>query len=483
MVFPEKGYKGNNKALDYVWNKIAEYDTDEVFAVHGAQVADKNVDCIFICPDRLAIVVAVKDYLPENIKTVNSDRRIVFDNRPSEYAGADVVLMWRQEVVKMLQGSGINSDLISISVCYPFVDAQSFDDKEMKLITPRELTFLADDFESEEVFIKKIDDVYKYVAKSLHVELSGFSLNHENVYKLGELLIPGFGNILTSSKNRTATEVPVDLNANSSKELFYGICSFLMRNGITQGYVYSKSSELLDALGDYMSDIKIPWSYYTDATKKGYVFVDSDVPKEEKNNGVIIDLNDDSHINVIQGRDRVFRIVVHDRNAIYKDLHVREEQVPLHLKNEQIRKMFLKSFVLAQKEIDIISPWMNFGVVNDHFVELMEDALARGVRICIIYGLNPDSSEYNLSRSNRSDQVAKYLRDRFSKYGEMLSIVRDNIHYKLVLCDDLFKLEGGYNYLSFVGDYENEDTRKEGSPYGTQVEEIRYLRKEYFGHE
>ena len=113
----------------------------------------------------------------------------------------------------------------------------------------------------------------------------------------------------------------------------------------------------------------------------------------------------------------------------------------------------------------------------------MEDSLSRGVRICIIYGLNPDSSEYNLSRSNRSDQVAKYLRDRFSKYGEMLSIVRDNIHYKLVLCDDLFKLEGGYNYLSFVGDYANEDTRKEGSPYGTQVEEIRYLRKEYFGHE
>ena len=47
MVFPEKGYKGNNKALDYVWNKMAEYDTDEVLAVHGAQVADKNVDCIF----------------------------------------------------------------------------------------------------------------------------------------------------------------------------------------------------------------------------------------------------------------------------------------------------------------------------------------------------------------------------------------------------------------------------------------------------
>lgn len=286
-----------------------------------------------------------------------------------------------------------------------------------------------------------------------------------------------------ASKNIKATEVAVDMNANSSKELFYGICSFLMRNGITQGYIYSKSSELLDALGDYMSDIKIPWSYYTDADKLGYVFVDGDVPKKDDNNGIIIDLNDDAHISVVKGREKRFRIAVHDRNAIYKDLHVKEEQIPLHLKNDQIRKMFLKSFVLAQREIDIISPWMNFGVVNDNFIGLMEDALARGVRICILYGLNPDSSDYNLSRSNRSDQVAKFLRDKFSKYGEQLSIVRDNIHYKLVLCDDLFKLEGGYNYLSFVGEYVNEDTRKEGSPYGTRVEEIRYLRKEYFGHE
>ena len=29
MVFPENGYKGKNKALDYLWNKIDEYDTDE----------------------------------------------------------------------------------------------------------------------------------------------------------------------------------------------------------------------------------------------------------------------------------------------------------------------------------------------------------------------------------------------------------------------------------------------------------------------
>ena len=70
-----------------------------------------------------------------------------------------------------------------------------------------------------------------------------------------------------------------------------------------------------------------------------------------------------------------------------------------------------------------------------------------------------------------------------AKNKNQLFITRDNIHYKLVLCDEKFKLEGGYNYLSFVGDYENKSTRKEGSPFGTQVDEIRFLRKEYFGHE
>lgn len=283
-------------------------------------------------------------------------------------------------------------------------------------------------------------------------------------------------------EKQIVTELDVDLNVNSTKELYYGICSFLMRNGISQGYVYSVSRELLDGLGDYMSSINIPWTYASDKMNLGYIFVDGEVPEKNKN-GVTIDLNGDSKINVSIGRNKLFRIAIHDRNEIYKNLFSVEEFMPLHLKNDQIRKMFLKAFVIAQKEIDIISPWMNFGVVNDKFIELMNSAFARGVKVRIIYGLNPDASEYNISRSNRSDQVADHLQNRFAEYGNLLKIYRDNIHYKLVLCDELFKLEGGYNYLSFMGDYTSEDTRKEGSPYGTNKEEIQYLRKEYFGNE
>lgn len=281
--------------------------------------------------------------------------------------------------------------------------------------------------------------------------------------------------------------VAVDLHANSEKELFYGICSFLMKNGITTGVICSKSKEMLDGLGEYMSSVKIPWVYGDEATPKlGYKLVDKGTDGNTTDYEVLIDPTNDSGIIVRHGNTKIYNIEIHNKNALYEEVKrevaTEQQETPIHLKNEQIRKMFLKAFVVAEQEIDIISPWMNFGVVNDNFVNLMEEALARGVKIRILYGLRPDSAEYSISRSNRSDQVARFLRDTFKRYGDQLKIQRDNIHYKLVLCDEKFKLEGGYNYLSFIGNYEDENTRKEGSPFGTRVDEIRYLRKEYFGH-
>ncbi len=276
-------------------------------------------------------------------------------------------------------------------------------------------------------------------------------------------------------------EEKIDFNADSLKELYYGICSFMMKNNILSGKIYSSSREILDGLGDYMSSVDIPWGYDFDELKAvGYAFVDGAPPEGEKDKGVEICFNGKESISIKQGTEIKYNILVHNMNAVYEELDETDEVSPIHLKNEEIRKMFLKSFKKAKEEIDIICPWMNFGVVNDCFLDLMREALKRKVVIKIIYGLNPSESEYDISRSNRSDEVARKMEREFSEYKDQLFIKRDNIHYKLVLCDELFKLEGGYNYLSFIGDYEKSDTRKEGSPYGTDVEEIRYLRKEYF---
>ncbi len=234
MVFPEKEYKGKNKALDYIWDKLQEFDLKDVFAIHELCVSGKIVDCVLLCPNRIALVMSVKDYMPKSIKAVGSNRVITFESRPPENVGIDGVLAWRQEVVRSAQEIDIQPELISISICYPFVDEKTFLDKRMSMLAPRELSFLADDFSSKACFIQKVDTVYKYVVGALKTNTDNFFLAYDKACLLGNKLVPGFSAFLASSKNKVAAELAVDLDANSTKELFYGICSFLMRNGIMQ---------------------------------------------------------------------------------------------------------------------------------------------------------------------------------------------------------------------------------------------------------
>ena len=110
----------------------------------------------------------------------------------------------------------------------------------------------------------------------------------------------------------------VDLYANNDKELYYGICSFLMRKAIRSGYICSNSVEILDGLGDYMSMVKIPWSYDIDSNGVGYVLVDGDVPEKIEDTKIVtIELKSESKIVIYQGQENRFNIDVHNKNAIF----------------------------------------------------------------------------------------------------------------------------------------------------------------------
>lgn len=262
----------------------------------------------------------------------------------------------------------------------------------------------------------------------------------------------------------------------------YTICMELMRREVYNGAVYAED-EILVQLSKYMDSMGIPFQWKSEGGVEniGYTLTLQDEPIKGQNYHIVIDKNGiyDSMISRISSKD-VLRIELSMESGEEVVEEVQFEELPIHLKNEQIKRMFLKCFEIAEQEIDIISPWMSFQVVDAHLLELMEKALNKGVYIKIIYGLKPYGREYDQKRSNGSDQVAEFLMDKFKGYGKHFVIRRDNIHYKLVLCDEKIKLEGGYNYLSFTGDYIDEDTRREGSPLGRDAEEIRYLRKEYF---
>jgi len=445
------------------------------------QIDTITIDCVLFCVGRGILLLETKDYLGDEIVEVKKNNLIKFINRPVDYTGFPKMLSNTNVFIKKLDS--VRDNIIIASACnYPFISEDEFEKKGMGKVIPRNLVFLKDDWKNKDSFESRMSRLFRFVGEE-NVLTNGDCLTREKVEELCSYINLQYGEAIRNYKCHEIQEYKIDLHANSSKELFYGICSFLMKNGITSGYICSTSKEVLDGLGEYMTAVKIPWSYEMDGCDNvGYKLLDG-MPDESNitSSSVIISLNGESSIQVSQGRKKKYNIEIHNQNKIYENINSLDIGQPIHLKNEQIREMFLKAFVIAEEEIDIISPWMNFGVVNDYFVGLMRAALRRGVVIKIIYGLTPDSSEYNISRSNRSDQVANFLLNEFSDYKDHLSIVRDNIHYKLVLCDEKFKLEGGYNYLSFVGDYDNKNTRKEGSPFGTHVDEIKYLRKEYFG--
>ena len=483
MVFPKKTYESNNRAKQFVWSFLHEKTSSELFSIHDVRVTDDNLDVLLFVPEKGIIVVTVKDYQDKEIIEVIRHEMIRLEGRPVDYSAYMQAIKGREALIRAIADDHLlNQKIVTVAVCYPFVSSTAYEDKGLSAISPRALTFVKDDMIDSGTFLKKVNDIFNFVFSAQNISGEDVDFPVTKIMEIGSLVASDFREVIEDAL-RNPVVLETNLRVSSQKELYYGICSFLMKNGIIRGTIYSQSKALLDGLASYMSTVRIPWCYgYAGEHTVGYKLIDNGTPERVMGNEVVIDLNNNKIISVVQGNTRRYNIEISDTNSVYDELDTFDIQEPLHLKNEQIRKVFLKSFIVAEKEIDIISPWMNFGVVNEKFVELMEKSLKRGVIIKILYGLKPNSSEYNISRSNRSDQVARYLKEYFKKFENQLFIQRDNIHYKLVLCDEKFKLEGGYNYLSFMGDYENSDTRREGSPFGTNIDEIRFLRKEYFGN-
>lgn len=283
---------------------------------------------------------------------------------------------------------------------------------------------------------------------------------------------------------------PIIIKSDDIKKICYGLSNFIMRNEYDNGIIISESGQFLDELFDYMNKVKMPHSYYRHSTEKfnkGFMLVDkhnSDKVLEQ----CFIELFD--NLPVIKGHSMVYCLFNDEpffltlkQKSEYTKIDLSSSELPLHLVNHEIKEMFLESFRIVEKELDICSPWISKNVVNEKFIRLMREALYRNVTIKILYGLDSSSDEFNINRSRNSDCIAEFLKLEFSDfYSKTFFIQRDNIHYKVVLCDDKFKLEGSYNYLSFDGEYYDSSVRKEGSPFGTNIEEIKKIRGLYFEH-
>ena len=151
------------------------------------------------------------------------------------------------------------------------------------------------------------------------------------------------------------------------------------------------------------------------------------------------------------------------------------------IKNAEIKMYFNKALNEATSEIDIFSPWLGYGVVNDVFKNKIGRLLSKGVIVKIRYGIEQDG--YKLSKDSRdttSDNIADQLRERFKQYSNF-KIQRNNSHAKLMICDNNYYIITSFNFLSFKGEYKkNQKTRGEIGEYSISQDNIIEYRQEYF---
>lgn len=132
---------------------------------------------------------------------------------------------------------------------------------------------------------------------------------------------------------------------------------------------------------------------------------------------------------------------------------LREHQVEF-LKTEQHRNVLERAFREAKEEVLIISPWLNRRACTDDLCRLMAQAVARGVRIRIAYGIGRERHPQEAARNrNNLYEVKKALQQVVPPAStHLLEMVEtDGTHQKILVCDRSFAVNGSFNWLSYLG--------------------------------
>lgn len=148
------------------------------------------------------------------------------------------------------------------------------------------------------------------------------------------------------------------------------------------------------------------------------------------------------------------------RNVIAE--HEKTQKVK-YLWTPEIRDKFWESLDIAEERLLILSGFLSSYVVNADFEQKVRDALKRGVKIWIGYGMDRHTRQGKTQRREQKWVSAVNRLDRIQTAFPDTFIHRDlgRSHEKRIICDDKFTIGGSYNYLSFTGEYYQKRIRHE----------------------
>lgn len=132
---------------------------------------------------------------------------------------------------------------------------------------------------------------------------------------------------------------------------------------------------------------------------------------------------------------------------------------------------FTQSLKEAEREIDIMVPWMSDHVVGKLKVRL-ESILQKGIKIKIRSGFNVNPI-YQASSFMAFDVFEEFKRDYKNLTVEIDSIIGAS---SVLIIDDDFYIVGGFNFLGI----DEESSPKEVGVYCTEKNKLETLRLRYF---
>lgn len=151
-----------------------------------------------------------------------------------------------------------------------------------------------------------------------------------------------------------------------------------------------------------------------------------------------------------------------------------------------IRDKFDEALRSAQQNLLVISGFLSSGVVNRAFCERLEKLLVKGVNVYLGYGFDAHGVRGQMDREKPLFRDAVTLLDALAhKYPNLRHHDIGNTHAKILICDDKFRINGSYNFLSFRAEYRNgQPVRDESATLITDPvfcrSDFEEVRKRYF---
>lgn len=494
MIIPNDNLGRMEQARRMVLRFLTDHFLEEHYLFHEIEYAGKKLNgMLLLIPNKGIVLLEVGNYQASQIEYVKSKDNLLEFNRgiPAE------VTPWKklQDDLRQLPlylaelGQLELMQSLSVAVCYPQMTKKEYIDKGLgdlgALMAPPEFSIFADDLSDAESFVVRLRKLFADTTK-LDEQTSKERFAKERIVSMAESMYPGFSQLLTQTESASVQHevVETDEPIEDAVDLYNAVVLYIQGNHLSRGIICCRSESYRQGIREFLTKRRIP--VLEDARRyddNGFLLLldSEEVPRGAGATHVVLDLCDGKRLERILGS-------LHEEDAGDVTEHGNTRQgellAPVHLVDEEIRAQFLQAFIDADVEIDISSPWMSKKVVNASLLSLMENAMKRGVKIKIRYGISHTFASQEDEREVESSEVSKHLMDIYGDYiaEGLLEVKHWNNHYKCVLCDELYMLEGSYNYLSNYNDYTMDPKPfSDGSPFKRDKEEIRYVREVYFG--